>query len=116
MSVNRPAGTAYARGAALERRIIAELTERGYLCCRSAGSGGVGDIWCVREGQLYVIQVKRDGYLPPREWNTLYDLAVASGFVPILASAEPRKPVRYARIIDFCAFWCRDRPSEVWEP
>lgn len=106
----RTARTAYARGAALENRIVAALEEAGFLVTRSAGSKKAADLWAKRADEpLWLVQVRRDGYLSPAEWNTLLSLAEGVGAWAILASAEPRKPVIYRRLLEPCAPYSRRR-------
>jgi Archaeal holliday junction resolvase (hjc) len=106
-------GTAYKRGTNLERRIQKDLEAEGYLVCRSAGSGGIADLWAKRnEEPLLLIQVRRQGNMSPREWNWLLDAAVTLGAWAIVASAAPRKPVCYIRLLGYCAPYSRDRLCE----
>lgn len=47
------------RGVNIERKIVAQLRNEGWLCARSAGSKSPIDVWAVKEGSVRLIQVKR---------------------------------------------------------
>lgn len=94
--------TAYRRGAALERRIMEELGDTGYIVTRSAGSHSPADLWAARKrrdgegGILLMVQVKRSAAdFGSSEWNELYDAAEQAGCAAVLAFAPPRGRVQY---------------------
>ena len=90
--------TAYALGAALERRIRDRLIEDGYFVIRSAGSKKVVDLAAFKPGQTLFIQCKRSGALPPASWNALYDLALSVGAVPVMVENPKPRCVRWWRL------------------
>jgi hypothetical protein len=63
---------------------------------------------------MLLVQCKRGGSLPPAEWNALYDLAIQTGGVPILAEYTPRKPVMLWRLTGRKESRVRRQPLEVW--
>lgn len=80
----------YQRGYRFECKIRRELQDAGYFVLRSAKSGTPIDLVALRKGQVYFIQCKRDGYLAPEEWNSLFDLAFSVNAEPILATGQIR--------------------------
>lgn len=90
---------AYAQGKRLEAKVIAALREAGFITMRSAGSKGAIDVLAVRPGECLMIQVKRTTPPGPAAWNLLFDLAEWCGAVPLLATCEPYRPIRYERLI-----------------
>lgn len=79
----------YRKGRVFEWDVIHALTAAGWVCIRAAQSGGVFDIAAFRRGRVLWIQCKRDGKLPPGEWNRLYDLATEHQTLPVLAFRRP---------------------------
>jgi len=70
----------YRRGYRLELRAQDELQAQGWIVIRSAGSKGPADLVALREGsRSQLIQVKSDGYLPPKERQELLDEAEKAG-------------------------------------
>lgn len=53
------ARTNYARGYEIERKIVQELTGRGYLVLRSAGSHSKIDVLGLRRDRIVAVQSKR---------------------------------------------------------
>ena len=51
--------TNYQRGYETERKIVKELTDRGFLVLRSAGSHGKIDVLGMREDRIVAVQSKR---------------------------------------------------------
>lgn len=82
--------TNYAAGTRFEHRVRDHLTANGYQVVRSAGSKTKIDLIALKPGQVLLIQCKRNGALPPAEWNALVTLAaVLPGLIPVLAYAGP---------------------------
>lgn len=50
--------TNYRRGARLEYRVKQRLEAAGFYVVRSAGSHGVADLVGIKDGQVYLVQVK----------------------------------------------------------
>lgn len=80
----------YEKGRALENRVRDHLREEGYEVIRSAGSKTKVDLVAIKPGQILFVQCKRDGALPPAQWNALWDLAQMVGAVPVLAEQLTR--------------------------
>ena len=92
--------TNYKRGADFERRVLADMSARGYVSVRSAGSHTVADVYCFRYGEIVLIQCKRDGRLGPEEWNALYDHCQRAGAIPVLAKTGPgNRGITYWKLI-----------------
>jgi Holliday junction resolvase len=53
------ARTNYQRGYEIERKIVEELTDRGFLVLRSAGSHGKIDVLGIRKDRIVAVQSKR---------------------------------------------------------
>lgn len=53
------ARTNYQRGYEIERKIVHELTEQGFLVLRSAGSHGKVDVLGLRKDKIVAVQSKR---------------------------------------------------------
>lgn len=51
--------TNYKRGYEIERKIMEELTDRGFLVLRSAGSHGKIDVLGIRKDRIVAVQSKR---------------------------------------------------------
>lgn len=91
----------YAAGTKFERKVRTDLRDNGYEVIRSAGSKTKVDLVAMKPGELLLVQCKRDGTLPPDEWDRLYDLARWISGYPILASnGERGRGVRYDRLLD----------------
>ena len=59
--------TRYRGGADFEREVRAHLVAEGYDVVRSAGSKTKVDLVAIKEGEVLIIQCKRDGKCPPAE-------------------------------------------------
>jgi Holliday junction resolvase len=77
--------TGYKLGVALEYRAKQLLEHNGYFVVRAAASKGAVDLVAIKPGQTLLVQCKRSGALPVSEWNTLFDLALSLGAVPVMA-------------------------------
>lgn len=63
---------------------MADLTERGYYCLRSAGSHSKIDVVAAKNGKVLFIQCKIGGVISTKDWNILYGLC-REGLMPIVA-------------------------------
>lgn len=88
----------YRSGTRFENIIVADLRANGYYAQRTPGSKGCADVVAVKPGQVLLVQCKTDGKLPPAPWNTLYDVAMDCGAVPVLAERPGRGQARYWRL------------------
>jgi Holliday junction resolvase len=81
----------YKQGRGFEWKVRNDLEENGYAVVRAAGSKGKTkiDLIALKPGQALFIQAKRDGTLPPGEWDRLVDVASWVGAIPILAVNGP---------------------------
>lgn len=61
------ARTNYSRGYEIERKIMEELTDRGFLVIRSAGSHSKIDVLGIRKDRIVAVQSKRTKEL---SWST----------------------------------------------
>lgn len=78
--------TNYTRGRRYEYVVRDRLVEAGYFVTRAAKSAGASDLTALRAGSPpLLVQCKRDGYIPPDEWNALIGAADVAGAVPLLA-------------------------------
>jgi len=83
--------TAYQRGRAFEYLIRAKLRDLGFFVVRSAQSKGPVDLVAIRKDVTWLVQCKRDLRIGPDEWNTLWEIAVRTGSVAIVAGIVKRK-------------------------
>src|SRR3954470_24841453 len=97
----------YRVGAEFERYVKAKYEQAGWpVVVRSPKSGSPMDLTCIRsEGSIplvELVQVKRAGYMPPKERAILIELAASAGAEPILAWGKPvrRKNLRTGLEID----------------
>lgn len=105
----------YAAGARFEHKVRADLETNGYEVIRAAGSKGATkvDLAAFKPGQLLLVQVKRNGTLPPDEWDHLIEVAEWVGAVPILAANGVHgRDVIYSRLLGPKARGRRIQPIE----
>lgn len=89
----------YRQGRDLEWKVRDLLVTAGYRVLRMAGSKGAADLVAIKVGQILWVQVKRTTVPGPEAWNALLDLAeMTPGGVAVLATCNPRKPVRFERM------------------
>jgi Holliday junction resolvase len=89
------------RGRYFEHKVRDDLRAHGFYVIRSAASKGNVDLVALGAGETtLLVQVKAgtSAGLAPAPWNDLYDLAAATGSIPVLAQVLPRKPVEYWRL------------------
>lgn len=89
----------YRQGYEAERKVRELLRVDGYYTMRAAGSKGEVDVLALKPGELLFVQVKRNGLLPLREWNALYEIATWANAIPLLATVAPRKSVTFHRLL-----------------
>ena len=82
--------TNYKRGADFERRAQKFLERIGYAVVRSAGSHSPADLVAMRHGEMVCVQCKRDGKLPPKEWNDFWEFCELAGALPVMAKVGPQ--------------------------
>ncbi|MCW2279284.1 Holliday junction resolvase [Heliophilum fasciatum] len=61
--------TNYQRGYEIERKIVQELTNRGYLVVRSAGSHSKIDVLGIRKDRIVAVQSKRTKAFSPSAYR-----------------------------------------------
>lgn len=91
--------TMYRYGRQFEYRVRDDLKKRGYFCMRSPASRSPVDVMAIKAGTPpLLVQCKRSAALGVGEWNELFDLAVSSGAIPILASCPTGRGTHYQRL------------------
>lgn len=114
----------YAKGTRFEHKVIKDLTERGWVTLRAAGSKGAGkiDIVAFREGYpMLLIQAKTSGSISKTEWDRLFEVAGWYGLqyhprpaIPVLAmNGENGHGVTYMEIEGERIMYGRSQP---WRP
>ena len=94
--------TNYSKGANFERSICADLTQRGALCVRAAGSHGIADVIAIwPNGPAWLIQAKTNGKMSGADMRELGRTAHAYGMVPVKASRPKRGKLLYERYHSF---------------
>ena len=86
--------TRYDNGARFEREIVSDLRSKGYIAERIAGSHSPADVHANKPGTVMFIQCKRNGVLPPSEWNAFLDYCEQAGARPIMAM-KPKRGIAY---------------------
>jgi len=79
--------TRYSRGRRFEHEVRKLLERKGYFCVRSAGSRGVFDLLCVRNGIPWGIQC-RLGDVSKREKEKLLETGRKFGIIPCVATKK----------------------------
>ena len=90
----------YVKGRSFEYKLRTFFRRKGYFVVRAAGSKGPADLVAVKKGvKTLLIQAKTgSGGIGVEEQNTLFQVALESGGVPIVALSEDRKPTVFKRI------------------
>lgn len=92
--------TNYAAGTRFEHRVRDHLRENGYEVVRSAGSKTKIDLIAFKPSQLLLIQCKRNGTLPPAEWDALHTVAGWVEAIPVLAAIPTNgRGITYTRLL-----------------
>ena len=116
----------YEAGDRFEKRVMNDLTKRGYVCAQTRGSKGFYDIMSLpRIAQptvpgskvlVLLVQVKSgDKIVEHSAWNGLWDLARATLSLAIVADRDGRK-IRYRLITGYHTYRSRDWPAENYDP
>ncbi len=89
------------RGATFERAVAARLRMGGWYVTRAAGSHGVADLLAVSPGEVAFVQCKLGGpgAFPPIAWNTLFEMALRYGGVPLVAHRPKRGHIEFLRML-----------------
>ena len=90
--------TPYERGRTFEYRVRDHLRDLGYAAERSFGSRGPYDVRAEGGGLLLLVQAKFNGYIPPREWNQLFDVALELDGIPLVCGKAGRR-LTYQRLM-----------------
>lgn len=109
----------YDRGREFEWKVRDDLADSGYEIIRAAGSKGSHkvDLAAFKPGQLLFVQCKRDGNLPPAEWDRVVEVSAWVGAVPLLAANGVRgHGVTYLRLLAPKVRYARTQPCAVWRP
>jgi Holliday junction resolvase len=93
-----PISTKYRLGRQVEYRFRDILRANGYFVMRSPASKTPIDLIAIKTGQVLMIQCKRSGALPVKEWNALYDLALSCGAVPLMCENPWPREHRFWRL------------------
>lgn len=87
--------TNYERGARFENDVVKDFEEHGYIAIRAAGSHTPADVYAFKKDkQPIFIQCKRNGVMPPAEWNTFLDYCEQAGALPVMAM-KPKRGIDY---------------------
>ena len=81
----------YRKGRALEYAVKRHLEEQGYFVVRSAGSRGPADLVALKNGEILLIQCKKDGHLSKDEAYELLEAARVAGGKAVLAYPDGRR-------------------------
>ena len=108
--------TMYRIGRQFEYRVRDHLKSLGYFALRSPASRSPIDLVAIRMGVVLLIQCKRGGALPPKEWNALLDIATGCGAVSILATSPTGRGVTYHRLLGQKDGSKRLQPYEAFNP
>jgi Holliday junction resolvase len=74
-----------------EWKVKRMLQRDGYYVVRAAGSKGVADLVAIKNGQAFLVQVKRNHRPNQKELDRLYDEASACGAFALVAIWNSRK-------------------------
>ena len=94
-----PKQSLYRLGRSLEYRVRDDARANGYFALRSPASKSPVDIFAVRPGVVLMIQCKRGGTLPVGEWNELWELAMGTGALPVLAAMPKARGIDYYLLV-----------------
>lgn len=112
-----PGAARYRAGRGFEYDVRDELEARGFFVVRAAGSCGVADLVALgqcQQHQVLLVQCKRDGRCPPREWNPLYDIAFQHQAIPLIAMQGERTGEILYRLLT--GVKVPGGPRSPWEP
>lgn len=111
---NWPDYTWYVAGRTLEYAVVAALQRCGFFPQRTKRSLTAADVSGMRADLNVLVQCKVHGYVPPKEWNALIELADRAGATALVATHDLTK----ARIQWYRITGPKDgtRRSQPWEP
>lgn len=93
-----PRQTKYRLGREIEYRVRDYLKANGFIAMRSPASKTPIDVMAVRKDVVLMVQCKRGGALPPKEWNALMDVAKPVGAMPVMAERPFPRQYRFWRL------------------
>lgn len=92
-----------------------DLRGHGYIVVRSAASRSPVDLVAFGRNEVLAVQCKRDGQLPPAEWNELYSMSIQAGVKPLMAE-RAEKIVQYRLLTGEKDGTRGSRPWLLWVP
>ena len=107
--------TWYRYGRQFEYRVRDDLKSLGYFVMRSPASKTPIDLIAVKPGVVLMVQCKTSGHLNPKGWNSIYDLAMSCGAVPVMASFPTGRGTKYQRLTARKEGYMR-QPFEDFQP
>jgi len=93
-------GKSYKKGYRFEREIFNLFSSAGFYVIRSAGSHGVFDLVCVKDGVVFGIQCKYNNHLNKREEMAMKVAFKQYGIIPLYAFRKPREPLVLKDVIN----------------
>ena len=100
MELKVPKTSKYKRGRSFEYRTRDDLKKKGFFVLRSPASRSPVDLIAIRKNEILCVQCKMNGAIGVIEWNKLLDLANSIGAIPILASIEGIRKLKYYLILE----------------
>ena len=89
---------AYLSGRRFEYRVANWLRQQGWWVMRSAQSRGLADLAAFRMGEIMLLSLKVDGYLPPKEKTQLIALADENGVLAYLVLKDDKRQIKLERL------------------
>lgn len=89
--------TPYQRGYQFELRVRKHLEDKGWFVIRAAGSRSAVDLVALRQGQVLLVQCRRDGRLSRDQRQGLRALARRHSCLDQVASREEDGSIRFQR-------------------
>lgn len=111
-----PKETMYRRGRRFEYRVRNELKSAGFIVTRSPASRSPVDLIAIGKDILLFIQCKVAGYLAPKEWNEIYDMALGVSAIPVLAQRDGVRGITYLKLTGKKDGSRRRQPAELFNP
>lgn len=106
----------YEAGDRFEKRVMNDLTKRGFVCWQTRGSKSAADIVALTKLDVALVQVKSgEKTMDHADWNKLVDIASSVRAAPLVADRDGRN-IRYRLITGYHTYRSRDWPAEVYEP
>lgn len=117
IELKAPKQSMYRLGRAMEYRARDHLKSLGYFVMRSPASKSPIDLLAVKHGITLMVQCKRSGALPVKEWNELFDLARSCGSIPVMCMSGPGgRGCEYFVMLDRKDGTKRPQPMEAFKP